>query len=220
MNKNNELPRGVMGGIIPVVVGAARQVQQGSLDWVWARWPRGFSLGGRTPDCALMVPWSHWWWHSGKKNGETRVEVVHRGERADRQEWLFSDYEDMREEQERRAPNGRGFMFDGLVVAGWLCWHEERPVLSGVEPVSLEVAEWVYRLDGRSMVGPGRLTSGPKGEDDMKLEKVLPAAKTPRDAFGTGLVQNPGSEREESRASRSEHSPASSRRSRANGDGF
>ena len=129
----------------------------------------------------------------GEKSGETRADVVRSGERADRQEWLRSDYEDYREEQERRAPHGRGYMFDGLVVAGWLCWHEERPVLAGVEPVSVEVAEWVYRLDGRSMVGPGRLTSGPRGEEDGKLEVVFPASRTPRDAFGTGMGQTLGS---------------------------
>ena len=219
MREKNELPRGVMGGIIPVIVGAAHQVQKGMTDWARSRWPRGFSLEGRTPDCAWMVSWSHWWWHSGKKDGHTRVEAVPPGERADRQEELFLNYEQFREEPERRAPHGLGYMFDGLVVAGWLCWHEQRPVLAGVEPVSLEVADWVNRLDGRSMVGPERATSGPRGPEGAKLEKVMPASRSPRYAYATGTVQNQWSGVEESRGSRTEYSPASSRRSRGDWGG-
>ena len=215
MHAENELPRGVMGGIVMAIVGAATQSQEGESDWIWARWPRGFGVTGRTPDCAVMVPWGHWWWRSGDRVGHTRIETVAVEERPVVQNRLFWSYEAARVSQEGRAPNGLGFMFDGLVVAGWLCWHEMRPILAGVEPVSREVAAWVYQVEARSMVGPRRGSSGPRRAEDGTLERVFPSTLVPREAFGQGGAMPQRAGGEENRGSRTGDSPASSRRSRA-----
>ena len=153
------------------------------------------------------------------EEGRARIEVAPEFERAYRQEDLFLSYEAAREDPDWRAPGGLGYMFDGLVVAGWLCWNEARPILSGVEPVSQEVAELVYRLEARSMVGPLRITSGPRRAEDEVLERVFPATVVPREAYARWGVVKQRSGMEENKGSRTGDSPASSRRSRGGRDG-
>ena len=218
VHKANDLPRGLFGGAIPVIVGAAQQRQEGILDWVWARWPRGFPGGGETPDCALMAPWAHWWWNPGGHTGQTRVLDVPEEEMAERQEELYRSYEAERETEPRDAPWGTGRLLDGMVVAGWSCWHDQRPVLAGMEPVSQEMAEWVYQLEGGSMVGPGRTKSGRRKTEDGHLQTVFLANVSPRGDWEKMMEKRNGLGAERERVSRQGSSPASSRRGRGEGE--
>ena len=103
-----------------------------------------------------------------------------------REEWpqkqaeLHQWYELYREAEPQPLEWGAGFMFDGLVVAGWFCWYDQRRVLCGVEPATPAVAEWVRTLEERSLMGPGRQRSGQYGPEDENLSVVFPRHVSPR----------------------------------------
>ena len=95
---------------------------------------------------------------------------------AERHHW----YEVYRESDPQPLEWGGGFMFDGLVVAGWFGWYGQRPVLCGVEPAAPAVAEWVRTLEERSLVGPGRQRSRNRKPEDGQLNAVFPKNVSPR----------------------------------------
>ena len=131
---------------------------------------------------------------------------------------MFLSYEAYREGEPQPLGWRTGYMFDGLVVVGWLCWHDQKPVLAGAEPVSQDTAEWVYRLEGRSTVGPGRTRSGRRRTEDGQLQVVFPMHVSPRGEWERLRQRADGELVEPEQSSRRGSSATSSRRGRGEGD--
>ena len=197
-----------------VVIAAAKGTQVGELDWIWARWPRGLPGQGETPDCAIQVSWGHWWWSARVGGGRTPVVEVAQEDWPRKQAELNQWYEVYRDMKPRALDWEAGYMFDGLVVAGWFCWYDQRPILSGVEPVPPTVADYVRLLEDRSMVGPGRQRSGDRTKADGNLSVVFPKHVTPRGEWARLRSEIEGPMAEQAESSRRGSGSESSRRSR------